>query len=718
MLVRSLVLGGVKKQAKIRLYLSFVIVIYLGYLALFSNESEIVKEYVTLINILQFIYSVSIFVLSYYERLDFQLRWIGMLGDIFSLSLAIYVINDLGAAFYPVYFWIILANGIRFGTRYLDAAVILSAISFSIVLCLSPYWLTHIEFGVGLLLGMIVIPIYLVKALLVQLNGAFSEAVRANKAKSQFLANISHELRTPLNGIVASVDLLRDENLGPDAREKVDMIADAAQSQMALINDVLDLSKAESGKMREESSPVSLQTIIQHVNSVMSPQAEARGIEYQVDLPEDMKQKARLYPRAMQQVLINLVGNAIKFTEQGSVRLQARSLIDKEGNNLWRFEIIDTGIGIEESALKNIFDPFVQADDSVTRKYGGTGLGTAISRQLVEMMGGQIGCESVPGKGSCFWFEIPVELADAEAGGEDEKTGSHVLTDAAPREATPPLAVLVADDNQTNRDILEMILRKAGHRVTLVEDGLQALEALGSGQHFDLVILDRNMPEMDGLTVFQTYRENTAGLSEQQPGFMLITADGTDETRNLVVQSGVDCFMTKPIRPQELLDAIGEMFIFPGEEEEKETEPDIESALRLAIDNTTRQASAVDDAGQAEAVLDHQKLEELEALSPGLSEQMIEGFVNDGDRLIREFRQACADRDYGRILDIAHALKGSALQLGAQRLADYCHRLKTLKRSELNGKADDLEREMKYLYLQARNQLLAAHQGANSEVAG
>ena len=713
--VKTLVSGGVLQQAKLRLTLSLIIFCYLGYLARYAGLEDALKSFSILIGGVLLIYSVIVFSLARFNLVEKQLRVIGMTGDILFLSTALYQLHDLGAALYPVYFWIILANGIRFGTRYLDASVILSSVCFGVVLSFSPYWASHLEFGMGLLIGLIVVPLYLVKALLVKLNSALEEASAASAAKSQFLANISHELRTPLNGIIASADLLREESLSDSGQKKISMISDAAQSQMTLINDVLDFSKAESGKMQETRQVASLESVIQIVGSVTLPQAETKGIDYRVDLQAEMKQQAWLYSQAMQQVLINLVGNAIKFTPEGNVSLVGRSILDKDGNGLWRFEVIDTGIGIEQSALETIFDPFVQADESVTRKFGGTGLGTAISKQLVEMMGGQIGCESTPDKGSCFWFEIPVEIADGESIElAVEDVNANVLTPGERLEVTPPLEVLVADDNQTNRDILEMILVKEGHHVTLVNDGLQALEALQASHHYDLVILDRNMPEIDGLSVMQFYKENTVGLSARQPRFMLITADGTDETRELAIQSGVDSFMTKPVRPHELKRAIEAMFIILDTVENDKPEPEIESALRLAVDNTTPEAKPVAKDNNPDVLLDQQKLEELEALSPGLSGQMIDGFINDGDRLIGEFTTACQDRDFGQILDIAHAIKGSALQLGAQRLADYCHNLKILKRIDLDKKADNVNKEMKYLYLEARNSLTAYHQSSEA----
>ena len=225
------------------------------------------------------------------------------------------------------------------------------------------------------------------------------------------------------------------------------------------------------------------------------------------------------------------------------------------------------------------------------------------------------------------------------------------------------------------------------------------------------------MPELDGLSVMQMYKENTVGLSARQPRFMLITADGTEETRQLAIQSGVDSFMTKPIRPHELKSTIEAMFIILDAKEDKEPEPEVVSGLKLAVDNTTAETKPASEVSSADGLLNQQKLAELEALSPGLSGQMIDGFINDGDRLIGEFSKACQDKDFGQILDIAHAIKGSALQLGAQRLADYCHNLKALKRVDLDRKADNVNKEMKYLYLEARNSLTAYRQYSEADAA-
>jgi len=638
------------------------------------------------------------------------LKTLAIVGDVGLLTVTLILGSAQTAIFYPVYLWVIVGNSVRYGNFYLKLSSLVSILGFGTVILVNQFWRGHLEISIGLLIGLAVVPFYL-SQLLDRLNNALDEAVTANKAKSQFLANISHELRTPLTGIIASADLLVEEPMSNSGHRKLEMIRDSAQSQMALINDLLDLSKAESGKTQENKQVASLETILEHVNSVMLPQAEAKGIDYQAEVQPEMMQQAWLYPQSLQQILINLVGNAIKFTPEGSVTLQTQSLVDKGGNHLWRFDVIDTGIGISQEAMETIFDPFVQADESVTRKYGGTGLGTAISKQLVEMMGGQLRCQSTMGSGSCFSFEIPVQLIENEdvLMTEAENTDNILNTGNQRIKVTPPIEVLVADDNQTNRDILEMILIKEGHNVTLVTNGLEALEALQDYQNFDLVILDRNMPELDGLEVMKLFKENTAGLTTKQPKFMLITADGTEETRELALQSGVDSFMTKPVRPRDLNAAIDALFIIVGIKTKEEPEVVIDSTLKLAVDNTSDQSIIVDSDDQS-LILDLHQLEELETLSPGLPGQMIAGFFHDGDRLIQAFTEACGTRDYAQILDIAHALKGSALQLGIVRLADYCKNLKKLKRTELDQKADTLKKEMKYLYTEARNSLLAYHQ--------
>ncbi|HRO36514.1 ATP-binding protein [Thauera sp.] len=361
-----------------------------------------------------------------------------------------------------------------------------------------------------------------------RLRQASAAAAAANAAKSEFLAHMSHEIRTPMNAVLGLAQVLEREPLAPAQRDMVGRIRGAGQSLLAILNDVLDLSKIEAGQLRIEPRPFDFRALLANLDSLMGQVARAKGLALRIEppaLPPDLLRGDGL---RIEQILINLVSNAIKFTERGEVSLRVRAAEVEDARLRVRAEVRDTGIGIAPEAQARLFAPFTQADAGIARRFGGTGLGLSICKRLVELMGGAIGVHSQPGLGSTFWFELPLERV---AGSDLAGAGGGAEGGVAERPAGPRLAgvqVLVVDDSAMNRDLVQRALALEGASATLAADGQQAIELLRSRpQAFDAVLMDVQMPVLDGLSATRRIRDElglaalpviafTAGVGEDQ----------------------------------------------------------------------------------------------------------------------------------------------------------------------------------------------------------
>ena len=385
-----------------------------------------------------------------------------------------------------------------------------------------------------------------------ELKSALDAADVANKAKSEFLAVMSHELRTPLNGVLGLATSVLAEDLTSDQREKLQMIQQSGSSLLELLNDLLDLSKIEAGSIEFELLTFDLQELLERTVQFWRPLADSKGLAFRLEQPDGPAPIIHADPTRLRQVLFNLLGNAVKFTEEGEICLCLSHGEEVERRMSLRFEVIDSGIGIPPDVLESLFNRFSQADSSTTRKFGGSGLGLSICRELAQLMGGEVGVESESGQGSTFWLEMTCRLGDPSDAVEDPWPSFD--TDIPETARTQRrLRILVAEDNDINQLVIDSMVKRLGHEVHIVDNGLEALNAL-SDQAFDLILMDAQMPVMDGPTATQRIRALDG--PESKIPIIALTANSMRGDRERYLACGMTDYVAKPIQPQLLHAAI------------------------------------------------------------------------------------------------------------------------------------------------------------------
>jgi PAS domain S-box-containing protein len=556
-----------------------------------------------------------------------------------------------------------------------------------------------------------------------QVIAARDEAERANRAKSLFLANMSHELRTPLNVISGLAATLLEQELSAETRSLVQLISQSGGTLLGIIEEVLEFAKIQAGREHLDLHSIDLADVVKHSLDLVAEMTKDRPVTLSVGIAAGVPARIEADARRLQQILVNLLGNAVKFTEYGRVDLFVECRAAADGKDRLTFSITDTGPGISPETLAGLFQPFQQGDNSITRRFGGSGLGLAISRSFAQLMGGDIVARSVLHHGSVFTVELPIiapagDLIESLGWGANVAGRFMPWSEVSVRRTAPaapctqktrslgrrlPLRILAADDVATNRHVLQVIFKHLGYSPHVVEDGAQVLAALRV-RPYDLILLDVQMPVMDGLTAAREIRAQY-GTRDDRPRIVALTANASEESRRACLEAGMDDFLTKPVVPKQIEACFLRLFghAVEGESEARLAEP------------ATPPLPWVDESHLA-AISD--------GMSPRQSSEMLlqlaVTFGADFTSTMAQIELACREHDAEALVELVHGLKGGAAMMGWSQFGGGCRVILEDLRAERFEDWVGLPERLRRMHLRSAmefEQLLAKVGGAVAEVA-
>ena len=481
------------------------------------------------------------------------------------------------------------------------------------------------------------------EAMATELNDSYLAAQAGNRAKSQFMATMGHEVRTPLNAILGTAELLELQPLPQNMLLGVQTIRRSGNALLELINEILDFAKIEHGNVEVETRPVALKTLAESTIEMVRDRASENGNLLELVLPDNFTMPVILSdPTRLRQVMLNLLSNAIKFTKDGVVTLRLKEVPTSRSPRL-RIEVSDTGIGIDAASLDKLFQPFSQVDSSISRKYGGTGLGLTICKQIVEAIGGRIGVDSVRGKGSTFWFDIPTKPARLDEAADSEGAETNVAKAALHR-----LRILLVEDNAINQQVAAGFLRHLGQTVTVANDGLEAVTAFDEGD-FDLILMDMQMPNLDGIEATRRIRALPDGKTV---AIVAMTANASADDERLCHEAGMTGFETKPVTMSKLRDIIART---------KKTTAAAEAAPVPAASRPMR--------NDFDALFEQRRTDVIEAIGEEGFNELLQSFFEDARAILSNLRAIMPASDAKAIDHLLHAMKGAAASVGFDEIA-------------------------------------------------